>query len=121
LRGWDTSTLEYTHNIALCQHQIERIQPATTGKLFRPPHGQIRRAQFQKIKTDYQVIMWDVLTYDFDAALSPEVCLQRALKHTGAGSVVVFHDSVKAWRNVQYVLPRFLDFFANLGFGFAPI
>ncbi len=120
LRGWNTPTAEYTRNINLCQHQIERLQPEP-GKLFRPPHGQIRRAQYQEIKADYQVIMWDVLTYDFDAALSPDICLQQAIKHTGAGSVVVFHDSLKARRNVQYVLPRFLDYFANLGYGFATL
>lgn len=121
LRGWDTPTDTYTHNIACCQQQLDLIQPPTAPKLFRPPHGRLTRAQYQKIKNEYRVIMWDVLTYDFDAALLPEVCLKQALKHTAAGSVVVFHDSVKASRHVQYVLPRFLEYFASQGYRFATL
>lgn len=118
LRGWETDTDTYLQNIALCQQQLDKFQPHQTPKLFRPPHGRIRRGQFQKIKSEYHVIMWEVLTYDFDATLSPEVCLQQTIKQTTAGSVVVLHDSVKARRNMEYVLPRFLSHFANLGYRF---
>lgn len=121
LRGWDTETDIYVQNIALCQAQIELVQPHQSQKLFRPPHGRIRRAQFQKIKTDYQVILWDVLTYDFEATLAPAVILRQTLKYTAAGSIVVMHDSVKARRNLQHILPRLLEHFAQRGYRFVTL
>lgn len=119
LRGWETKTEAYVQNIALCQNQLDLVQPVSQAlKLFRPPHGRIRKDQFNKIKFHYQVIMWDVLTYDFDCTLSPKDCLHHSIKQTVAGSVVVLHDSVKARRNMEYVLPRFLHHFTNLGYRF---
>ncbi len=121
LRGWATDTETYVRNIAQCQQQIDQFQSNPDLKLFRPPYGRIRQKQYQKIKSAYRVIMWDVLTYDFDITLSPAVSLRHTLKKTSAGSVVVFHDSVKAFPNLQYVLPRFLGYFAGLGYSFNPL
>ncbi len=118
LRGWAISTDAYVQNIQQCQEQIDQIQPTTGVKFFRPPYGRIKNKQFFKIKSSYRVIMWDILTYDFDINLAPEKILQEAIKETTAGSVVVFHDSVKAFPNLQYVLPRFLHYFAGLGYSF---
>ncbi len=118
LRGWDTESDTYVQNIALCQQQIEKWQPKREIKLFRPPYGRIRGKQFKEIKSAYRVIMWDILTYDFDNNLSPEISLKRILKQTTAGSVVVFHDSVKAFPSLQYLLPQFLRYFSDLGYRF---
>ncbi len=118
LRGWATPTETYVQNIALCQEQIDQIQLKAGVKLFRPPYGRIKQKQFLKIKSTYRVIMWDILTYDFDNTLAPEKILQQALKKTSSGSVVVFHDSVKAFPNLQYVLPRYLHYFAGQGYSF---
>lgn len=118
LRGWATPTETYVQNIALCQEQIDQYQLNAGTKLFRPPYGRIKKEQFLKIKSAYRVIMWEILTYDFDVTLSPEVILQQVLNKTKAGSVVVFHDSVKAFPHLQYVLPRFLQYFAGLGYRF---
>ncbi len=118
LQGWATSTETYVQNIALCQKQIDQIQLNNGVKLFRPPYGRIKQKQFLKIKSTYRVIMWDILTYDFDITLAPEKILQQTLKNTTSGSVVVFHDSVKAFPNLQYVLPRYLQFFAGQGYSF---
>lgn len=118
LRGWATTTEKYVQNIALCQKQIDPFQSDSGIKLFRPPYGRISQKQFLKIKSTYRVIMWDVLTYDFDNTLAPEKILQQILKKTGPGSVVVFHDSVKAFPNLQYVLPRYLQYFAGQGYSF---
>ncbi|MDQ4142060.1 MAG: polysaccharide deacetylase family protein [Bacteroidota bacterium] len=118
LRGWATDTNTYVQNIALCQRQIEKWQPKREIELFRPPYGRIRRKQFKEIKSAYRVIMWDILTYDYDVTLSPEISIQRILKQTTAGSVVLFHDSVKAFPNLQYLLPRFLRYFSDLGYSF---
>ncbi|MGV3639377.1 MAG: polysaccharide deacetylase family protein, partial [Adhaeribacter sp.] len=86
--------------------------------LFRPPHGRLTREQMQQVKKNYQVVMWEVLSYDFDGGLPPEACLAKAIRHTRPGSVVVFHDSLKARRNLEYVLPRYLAYFADLGYRF---
>ena len=118
LRGWATSTETYVQNIALCQQQIDQIQADSGIKLFRPPYGRIRQKQYLKIKSTYRVIMWDILTYDFDITLAPETILQQTVKKTTSGSVVVFHDSVKAFPNLQYVLPRYLQYFAGQGYSF---
>ena len=65
--------------------------------------------------------MWDVLSADFDRDTTPQQCLQNVLTHTQAGSIVVFHDSVKAFTNLQYALPRCLEYFGNLGYKFQTI
>jgi peptidoglycan/xylan/chitin deacetylase (PgdA/CDA1 family) len=65
--------------------------------------------------------MWDVLTGDFDKCLSPDKCLSASLANTESGSIVTFHDSIKAARNMQYTLPRFLEHFAEKGYRFAAL
>ena len=118
LKGWETSTEQYIQNIEKCEDAITKLNIPNRPKLFRPPHGRFTRAQAKLIKPDFQVIMWDVLTYDFDQSLASEQCLSKAIKNTKPGSIVVFHDSLKARRNLEYVLPRYLAHFANLGYRF---
>lgn len=122
LPGWQTELNRYTGNVALCRQKIEEV----AGKddrpmLFRPPYGKISRKQTRKLKTDYELVLWDVLSYDFDATLHPEQCLHRCLSLTTPGSIVVFHDNIKAMRILQYVLPRFLERFAGKGYNFAAL
>ena len=118
LKGWQTTTDVYLHDIALCQQALQPFKNPGQRPLFRPPHGRLSRAQLRQVKKDYQVVMWEVLTYDFDAALEAEACLAKAIHYTRPGSVVVFHDSLKARRNLEYVLPRYLAYFAGLGYRF---
>jgi peptidoglycan-N-acetylglucosamine deacetylase len=118
LKGWQTPLADYLQNIALCEAALQPYVDAGQPKLFRPPHGRMARDQFRQVSKHYQVVMWEVLTYDFDAALPPEVILAKAIRHTRPGSVVVFHDSLKASRNLTYVLPRYLDHFAGQGYQF---
>lgn len=86
-------------------------------KLFRPPYGRITKRQIRELK-DYQIIMWDVLTMDYSKNLSGETCLRNTINVCRPGSIVVFHDSYKAERNMTYVLPRLLEHFAGQGFAF---
>ena len=65
--------------------------------------------------------MWDMLTNDYDKTLRPEDCLKKAIRYTQSGSIIVFHDSLKAQRNLQYVLPRFLEHFASGGYTFSSL
>ena len=118
LQGWKTSAELYWQNTQKCQKELEKLCPDLKVKLFRPPHGRCTPQQYHQLKVNYNLIMWDVLTYDFDANLTAEKCLQAAIQNTSKGSIVVFHDSLKARRNLQYVLPRYLAHFSGLGYQF---
>ncbi|HCN82076.1 MAG TPA: polysaccharide deacetylase family protein, partial [Sphingobacteriaceae bacterium] len=89
LRGWDTPDDIYLNNVKQCADLVRT-------NLFRPPYGRAKKSQYSALHPDYSIIMWDVLSGDFDTELKPEKCLQNVLKHTGNGSIVVFHDSIKA-------------------------
>jgi peptidoglycan-N-acetylglucosamine deacetylase len=116
LKGWKTPNDIYWKNIQDCDEIIVRHH--AHSNLFRPPYGRITSAQVQKLRNEYQIILWDVLTNDYDASLSTEKCLRKAIQSTKNGSIVVFHDSLKASKNLQFVLTRYLDHFAELGFSF---
>nr|WP_262921657.1 polysaccharide deacetylase family protein [Pontibacter ruber] len=115
LKGWQTTLQDYLHNTEQCEQELEKIQPARSNRLFRPPYGRITGKQAAQLRGHYELIMWDVLTNDYDNSLSPEVCLQKSIKYTQSGSIIVFHDSLKAQRNMMYALPRFLEHFTSLG------
>lgn len=86
--------------------------------LFRPPYGKILKSQILNLKSHYNLIMWDILSGDFDQKLSGEKCLNNVVKNAKNGSIVVFHDSVKASKNLFYTLPKTLEFFAEKGYVF---
>ncbi len=87
--------------------------------LFRPPYGKLKKNQAISIKEKgYKIIMWDVLSGDFDSTISKEKCLQNVISKTKEGSIVVFHDSEKAFEKLQYVLPKVLEHLSQLGFTF---
>ncbi len=114
LNGWKTTDDHfYYDNVQQCQ----QVMPVPTN-LFRPPYGRIKLRQAKPLLPNYKIVMWDVLTGDFERYLSPEHCLKKTLKYTKAGSIVVMHDSVKAWQNMSYVLPRMLAYFSERGFRF---
>jgi peptidoglycan/xylan/chitin deacetylase (PgdA/CDA1 family) len=119
LKGWETPLVSYLHNVAQCRQELERLQTLPQKKLlFRPPYGRITGRQAAALRQDYELIMWDVLTNDYDNSLAPEKCLRQSIKHTQSGSIIVFHDSLKAKRNMQYALPRYLDHFIAQGYTF---
>lgn len=116
LNGWKTSTTDYINNTRNCESFFcnEELQ---TRKLFRPPFGKIKPSQSKKLrKLGYKIIMWDVISYDFDKTISKETCLENVLKNIQPGSVIVFHDSIKAFPNLEFVLPRTLKFLEEKGF-----
>ncbi|MFM9986334.1 MAG: polysaccharide deacetylase family protein [Flavobacteriales bacterium] len=117
LRGWGTSTEKYVDNVNQCADEMAKHLSAHQS-LFRPPYGRIRGKQIQHLKDEYQIIMWDVLTSDYSQSLTPENCLKGSIRASRPGSVVVFHDSLKAERNMTYALPRYLDHFSKLGYQF---
>ena len=117
LKGWKTDDQTYVQNMQQCQQ-------LTQSNLFRPPYGRIKKSQVKRIKTlfpNIQIIMWDVLSGDFDTELSPEDCYKNVVRHTENGSIIVFHDSIKAYERLQYSLPRVLKYLLEQGFTFATL
>lgn len=108
MNAWKTNKEAYLEDIANC----EKVFHST---LFRPPYGKLRPGIRRKILENYRIIMWDVLSYDFDNTISEKACLNNVLKHTSAGSIIVFHDSKKAAKNLKYTLPKTLDWLKENG------
>lgn len=116
LNGWKTSNSDYIENAEFCQSEIQNLHSETCN-LFRPPYGKIKPSQSKKLrKLGYKIIMWDVISYDFDKTITPEECLENVLKNVTTGSIIVFHDSKKAFKNLEFVLPRTLEFLKEKGF-----
>ena len=121
LNGWETNNDEYIENVALCQNQIPNPKSQILN-LFRPPYGKIKPSQSRIMrKLGYKIIMWDVLSYDFNQTITPEKCFDNVLKNVQSGSIIVFHDSKKAEQNLRYVLPKALEFLKEKGFVCAKI
>jgi peptidoglycan/xylan/chitin deacetylase (PgdA/CDA1 family) len=115
IKGWNCTTEEYVSNVNRCSPFFD-----SRDNLFRPPYGRITQAQINALR-NHKIVMWDVLTQDYDQHLSEEKCLRGSIRATRPGSIVVFHDSVKAERNMRYTLPRYIDYFLNQGFSFKTI
>jgi peptidoglycan/xylan/chitin deacetylase (PgdA/CDA1 family) len=118
VNGWKTNTADYVREVALCNDEI--AHNGCTTKIFRPPYGRISRKQVAALP-GYQVIMWDVLTHDYNSSLRSETCLKNSVNASREGSIVVFHDSFKAEKNLRYVLPRYIDHFLGKGYVFKKI
>lgn len=114
LKGWITTNKDYIDDV---KKATELIQ----SELFRPPYGRIKPAQSYVLKNDFYIIMWDVLTKDYDKDIDPEKCLNYVLNHSEGGSIVVFHDTQKAFKNLQYVLPKILEYYSEKDFSFKAI
>ncbi|RVT78483.1 polysaccharide deacetylase family protein [Flavobacterium sufflavum] len=125
LNGWKTSIDDYLENISCCENTINNLSSEIKdlkSKIFRPPYGKIKRVQAKKLRQQgYKIIMWDVLSADFDQNISKEECLNNVVSNTQSGSVIVFHDSVKAFKNLEYVLPKVLKHLADKHFSFEAI
>jgi len=122
LNGWLKTPKVYLENIKKAQHIIDTeigTKKPTGFTFFRPPYGKIKTGVTKKlIEKGYQIIMWDVLSGDFDQSITKEKCLENVISNTEEGSIVVFHDSVKASENLKYTLPKVLDHFGKKGFTF---
>ncbi len=117
VKGWSTELNQYVENVRRCEEELI-INKSEKNKLFRPPYGRIKRSQIENLK-EYRIVMWDVLTSDYNKNISPQRCLTQSIKATRSGSIVVFHDSLKAERNMSYTLPQYIEHFLNKGFTFA--
>ncbi|NTE03243.1 polysaccharide deacetylase family protein [Agrobacterium tumefaciens] len=134
LKGWKTDDETYIQNTLKCQQ-------LTQTNLFRPPYGRIKKSQikslessiwssefmapnnsqFPSLNSKLNIVMWDVLSGDFDINLSPQKCYQNVINHTENGSIIVFHDSLKAFDRLEYTLPLVLKYFTEKGFTFSTL
>ncbi|WP_370087361.1 polysaccharide deacetylase family protein [Ekhidna sp.] len=117
LKGWKTDDVDYLNDLALCDQQLKTLDSQTS--LFRPPYGRISRSQLKKL-SDKQVVMWSHLSWDFDPDLNVEKSLKK-LKQAKPGSILVFHDSAKAFKNLKQILPEILAHFHAKGLKFEAI
>ena len=107
----ETTPQYYLENIGACNKLVG-------SQFFRPPYGRITSKQASELKENYKIIMWSVLSYDFDQKISPQDCLKRTIEKTNKGSIVVFHDNIKAEKNIDYALPRYIEHFLNKNYVF---
>lgn len=133
LNGWRTRNTDYLENIEKCARAMG-LPDEEKRPLFRPPYGKITQSQIAKILRPSahqgvssspalaaaapRIIMWDLLTYDYDPLVSPQQCLSYILRYARNGSIVVFHDSLKAKVNLEYALPKTLATLSAKGFTF---
>ena len=111
LHGWKSPPGAYVEDVTRCESLFQT-------HLFRPPYGKFTPSQYLLLKNKYLFVMWSVLTRDYSRRVKPEHCLEIAIQNSRPGSIVVFHDSIKAAENVLYALPRFLDHFLDKGYRF---
>lgn len=124
-KNQDSRNKKPNPQLATCNSQpaTRNSHPATQNpKLFRPPYGKIKNSQAAKlVNLNYSIVMWDVLSGDFDKTITAEKCFKNVIKHTKEGSTIVFHDSLKASKNLKAVLPKILEYYTERGFQFEPL
>ena len=111
LRGFEIGCSRYVENVHKASEWIE-------SDLFRPPHGQLRYAQLDALLPEYRIVQWDVISRDYNGKLKPEKVLNIVKRYARNGSIVVFHDSIKAEKNMKFALPKALDYWIKQGFTF---
>ena len=109
--GWKTKNNRYYQD-------IEKANKLLNSNLFRPPYGRIKPSQINHLKKYYKIIMWDILSWDFDKKTSPEECYNNIINNTKSGSIIVLHENEKSAKTVKEVLPKILSYFSSQGFKF---
>lgn len=126
LRGFEISTQAYMRNTLMAQEymkevcQEESLQHALYPLLFRPPHGHMGWSQYRALRNHYKIIMWDLVTRDYSKKLNGSQVFSNVKRYVRNGSIITFHDSLKSWNNgnLQYALPRAIEFLQVQGYTF---
>jgi peptidoglycan/xylan/chitin deacetylase (PgdA/CDA1 family) len=111
LNGWETDAIAYFHNVRNGAHVVK-------SWFFRPPYGRLTPTQSHFLQKHYTIVMWDVLSGDFDQSITPQECLSNVLSAAKDGSIIVFHDNIKAQENLYYTLPKVLKHYSEMGYAF---
>jgi len=104
LNSWKTDNQEYLDN-------VDKANKVINSKLFRPPYGKISPRLYNILSQNYDIIMWDVLSGDFDTSITAKQCVANVTSSASEGSIIVFHDSIKAIDKLKIVLPQVISFF----------
>ncbi len=133
LNGWRTDVGKYLADVYKCSDLLREVDSRQstvhssapiancqlpTADLFRPPYGKLKPSQLKLLKRNYRVILWDVLSRDYDQNISGEKCFLNVTKHARKGSIIVFHDSLKAKDRVLVALPKVLEHFSKQNYSF---
>ena len=110
-RGWMTKTKDYVNSVIEANALIQ-------SPLFRPPHGRIKFSQIRNLKKDFKIVAWTVISYDWDKSLTPDDCFNNVIKNADDGSIIVFHDSEKAFNNMIPALTKVLEYYTDKGYTF---
>lgn len=114
VKGFKTKTKDYLEN-------TEKCEVLTNSRIFRPPYGQLKKSQYKSLlKSGYKIVMWDVISYDYEK-IKPETCLKNVIKNVKNGSIILFHDNVKAEEKIKYALPKTIEHFLKLNYKFAAL
>ena len=132
--GWKTCKEDYLASVLKTEKIIQKLKPESSNLdshphnyrdsklLFRPPYGKMKKSQSKLLMdNDYTIIMWSVLSADFDVEIDENKCLNNVIENSNNGSIVVFHDSEKAYDKLQIVLPKVLEYFNEKGYAFRKI
>lgn len=114
LQGFKTTRLRYMRDITEADGLID-------STLFRPPHGLMRWSQAKAIKNHYNIVMYDLVTRDYSIKMTPQEVFRNVTRYARNGSIIVFHDSLKAERNMKEVLPRAIEWLQNEGYELLPL
>ena len=114
LKGWSVSTEKYLSN-------VEKASKYIDSNLFRPPYGKMTLSQLKQLKKHYKIVYWDTLAIDWENKLTSKECIDNVLKNVEAGSIIVFHDSLKAWPRLKEALPIVLGSLLDDGYNFATL
>lgn len=112
LKGFETSFENYLEDIQQANFLIK-------SRLLRPPYGRITKKQLRALQGQYEIIMWDVITRDYNTKLSPDKIFRIVKRYTRNGSIIVFHDSNKAAQNLLEALPKSIEWLQAQGYDFA--
>lgn len=116
--GWQTNIEDYLIEAEKCQDIIDTFS-SNKNHLFRPPYGKITLSQSTRLRAlGYKIVMWDVLSFDWQANLEAEDCYTKVKLNAAPGSIIVFHDSIKAANNMKFALPKTLKYFSEKGYTF---
>lgn len=106
--GWSTEAEKYLDDVQLCNSFVQ-------SNLYRPPYGRLKPQQAEALRDQYKIVMWDVLSGDFDQNITAEQCYQNVIQNLKPGSIIVFHDNVKSFKTLKSVLPRVLEYCLSQG------
>ena len=121
LDSWKIKRKKYLENIDLCEKIFREQGYENEGAYFRPPYGRLSLKTYRRLKTEFKIIMWDVLSYDFASDILPSYCLDQCINHTEPGSIIVFHDSKKSGKLLKVIIQQYIQHFKALNYQFSTV